>query len=241
MQSWGVFDPVDISKATELIVDIQGGEGGEDSKLFTEDLFSIYVKWADSKNLHCEILEYEVGKIVAQFSGPGVWDAFKNEAGKHCVQRIPPTETKGRKQTSYLSVGVLMMPPEKDLTPLNESEIEVKTQCGHGAGGQHQNKTESAVRMTHLPTGIQVFINGRKQKDNRRVAMRILTVRVREFLHEQQQGNYDQIRKNQMDGGRAGKVRTYNFMEGRVVDHRLNKKTGKIKDIMKGKLDILFE
>jgi len=95
--------------------------------------------------------------------------------------------------------------------------------------------------MTHLPTGIQVFINGRKQKDNRRVAMRILTVRVREFLHEQQQGNYDQIRKNQMDGGRAGKVRTYNFMEGRVVDHRLNKKTGKIKDIMKGKLDILFE
>jgi peptide chain release factor 1 len=140
-----------------------------------------------------------------------------------------------------VSVAVLPLPPQKDLKPIPSDEIEVKTQGGHGKGGQHQNVTDSAVRMVHIPTKINVFINGRDQHANRREALRILTARVNEHHQSKEKKEYNQHRKRQMGGGNRGdKVRTYNFIKHRVVDHRLGNKTTKIKRVMKGELGLLF-
>ena len=171
-----VFSP---DKSTELILEIRAGEGGDDSKLFVADLLSAYIKYAQSKNLHTEILATSVGSATLQVCGNGCWDVFQHEPGIHCIQRIPPTESKGRRQTSMLSVAVLPILDQK-IEPLPDAEIEVKTQGGHGPGGQHQNKTDSAVRMTHVPTNTVVFINGRSQHQNKADALRILTAKVNE-------------------------------------------------------------
>jgi peptide chain release factor 1 len=181
--------------------------------------------------------------VVVKFTGRGAGRLFRHEPGKHCVQRVPPTEKKGRRHTSMVTVAVLPMPPDNDPRPLPDDELEVKTQSGHGPGGQHQNKTASAVRMTHKPTGLQVFINGRDQHSNRREALRILTARVNEHLAEQRNEEYARLRKSQRDGGgRGNKVRTYNFIGGgRVVDHRLGVKTHKVSELMKGRFELLFE
>jgi peptide chain release factor 1 len=181
--------------------------------------------------------------VVVKFTGRDAGKLFRHEPGKHCVQRVPPTEKKGRRHTSLVTVAVLPMPPDNEPRPLPDDELEVKTQPGHGPGGQHQNKTASAVRMTHKPTGLQVFINGRDQHSNRREALRILTARVNEHLAEQSNREYARLRKSQRDGGgRGNKVRTYNFIgEGRVVDHRLGVKTRKVKEVMKGRFELLFE
>jgi peptide chain release factor 1 len=188
-------------------------------------------------------LTSEDGHVVVKFTGRDAGKLFRHEPGKHCVQRVPPTEKKGRRHTSMVSVAVLPMPPDNDPVPLPDDELEIKTQSGHGPGGQHQNKTASAVRMTHRPTGLQVFINGRDQHSNRREALRILTARVNEHLAEQRNEEYAQLRKSQRDGGgRGNKVRTYNFIgEGRVVGHRLGVKTRKVKEVMKGRFELLFE
>jgi len=136
----------------------------------------------------------------------------------------------------------LPLPPEHDLKPIPDSELEVKTQGGHGPGGQHQNNTDSAVRMTHKPTGLQVFINGRDQHSNRREAKRILTARVNELRQADEQESYNAKRKAQWGGGgRTGKIRTYNFIKSRVTDHRLNKKTRQIDKVMKGRFDLLLQ
>lgn len=157
---------------------------------------------------------------------------FGREGGKHCVQRIPPTEKGGRRQTSYLTVAVLPVPKQSRRT-LSESDIEVKTQGGHGKGGQHQNKTDSAVRMRHKPTGLHVFINGRSQHANRREALRILTAKVNDYMCAQEDAEYAKLRKLRMgDGGRGDKIRTYNFIKGRAVDHRSGKKTSEVRRII---------
>lgn len=178
--------------------------------------------------------------MIVKISGVGVWDAFRHESGGHCCQRVPQTETKGRKQTSMISVGV--MPIKEDVwEPISESEYEVTTQCGHGPGGQHQNKTQSAVRVKHKETGIVVFINGRDQHANKRDAIQIMTARVQDKRKAAADKEYAEFRRKTLgDGGRGQKVRTYNFMESRVTDHRLNKKVTNIKGIMKGELDLLL-
>jgi peptide chain release factor 1 len=181
--------------------------------------------------------------VVVKFTGRGAGRLFRHEPGKHCVQRVPPTEKNGRRHTSMVTVAVLPMPPDNGPRPLPDDELEVRTQPGHGPGGQHQNKTASAVRMTHRPTGLQVFINGRDQHSNRREALRILTARVNEHLAEQRNEEYARLRNQQRDGGgRGNKVRTYNFIGGgRIVDHRLGVKTYKVREVMKGRFDLLFE
>ncbi len=145
-------------------------------------MFAAYLKYAEHLKLKSELLDASDGHITAKFTGAGVWDAFKNEAGKHVIQRCPPTERSGRRHTSVVAVAVLSLPPDKGYKPLPEDELDIKTQNGHGPGGQHQNKTQSAVRMVvHKPTGLQVFINGRDQHGNRAEALRILTARVNEY------------------------------------------------------------
>lgn len=178
--------------------------------------------------------------MIAKITGAKVGLAFQYEGGQHCCQRIPETETKGRKQTSYVKVGILPI-REETYQPLRDEEIEITTQTGHGPGGQHQNKTESAVRIKHKLTGLTVFINGRDQQSNKRDARKILTARVNELRKSESDSDYARNRRLQMgDGKRGEKVRTINFMEGRVVDHRLGTKTGNVKGFMKGQFHLIL-
>lgn len=223
-------------------MELQFGEGGDDSKKFVQELFSAYCKYADSLGFKSELLSSSDGQIVAKFVGEGVWNAFQYESGKHCVQR-QPDNNKGQKHTSMVAVAVMPMRPDTDYEALPDDEIEIKTQGGHGPGGQHQNKTESAVRMTHTPTGIQVFINGRDQHSNKKEARKILTAKVNDLYAEQVQAEYDEQRKQQVDGGgRGNKIRTYNLIKGRAVDHRSGAKTTQVKRVLeKGEFQLLIE
>lgn len=182
----------------------------------------------------------DFGHKTAKISGEGVGYCFSQEPGKHVCQRIPETETKGRKQTSVVSVAVL--PLRKDVSePLAESDLKVEAVNLGGKGGQHQNRTLSGCRMTHIPTGMKAIINGREYHSNERQAREILTARVNEAKQSEADAEYGANRKEQMQGGsRSGKVRTYNFMESRVKDHVLGTKTGNIKAIMKGQFDKIF-
>ncbi len=221
-------------------MEIQSGEGGDDAKAFVHELLAAYRRYAERSRLSSKLLSASNGHVVAKVTGKNVWKAFQHERGKHCVQRCPPSEKKGRRQTSVVSVAILPLPPKLNLQSLPDDELDVKTQGGSGPGGQHQNKADSAVRMTHKPTGLQVFINGRDQHRNRREALRILTAKVYEQYHAQQSAEYGTERRNQMgNGGRGDKIRTYNFIDSRVVDHRLGRRTKQIKRIMKGDFGIL--
>lgn len=221
--------------ANEIILEIQHGEGGDDSKIFVDELFSAYLKYAQSLGFKAELLLSQEGHIVAQICGSGVGKAFCHESGKHVVQRVPPTESNGRRQTSVISVGVLPIPPDNTVQALPEHELEITTTKGTGPGGQNKNKVESAVRIVHLPTKISVFIDGRDQGANKREARRIITARVNEVRKIEANAEYAAYKRKQMgDGGRGDKVRTYNFICSRVVDHRLGTKTGDIKGVMKG-------
>ena len=222
------------------MIDIQFGEGGKDSKMFVEDLTSAYVKYALFCGLKTDILATADGHMTISVKGKDSWKVFKNEPGKHVVQRIPPTESKGRRHTSTISVSVLKINNSKS-NSLNSNDIEFKAQGGHGPGGQHQNKKACAIRAIHKPTGLQVFINGRSQMQNKQEAIRILTSKVQEVKTEEIKSKDSKIRKAQMgQGKRSGKVRTYNFIHGRVVDHALGLKTNKIESIMKGRFDLLL-
>lgn len=229
-------------EATEIILDIQFGEGGEDSKLFVHDLFKAYKKYAQKNDLKVEVLSQSDGAVQASIRGMNAGGLFQHESGKHCIQRVPPTESKGRRQTSIVTVGVLPVKKSLDIR-VEDKDLEVITQGGHGPGGQHQNKTDSAVRMRHLPTGIEVFINGRSQMANRREALDTLTEKVQEHYQAQIDAEYDAERLAQRDGGgRANKVRTYNFIKDRAVDHRFNVKCGDVKSVIeKGRFDRLLK
>lgn len=173
-------------------------------------------------------------------AGKGAAEAFRHEPGKHVVQRYPKTERGGRRHTSTISVAVLPLLQISD-RKLLDNEVTTKTQSGSGPGGQHRNRTASAVRVTHTATGLQAYVDGRCQHANRKQAMEVLTARVNELERAGKLGKHNAMRENQMDGGsRGNKVRTYNFIDGRVVDHRLGTRTGQIGKVMKGRFDLLF-
>lgn len=224
------------------MLEIRFGEGGTDSKLFVGDLYDAYSRYAKSLGLKVEELYLGDGHIIASIKGKGAGKAFQHEPGKHTVQRVPPTENKGRRHTSIVSVAVLPMKPnvEKDL---NMQEVEIMTTKGTGPGGQHKNKTESAVRVKHVPTGITVLIDGRNQHQNKREALRILAARVSELHQQSVDASYSKERKQQLGGGgRSNKVRTYNFIKDRVVDHRLNVKCNRVEEVIcRGRFDLLFK
>lgn len=178
--------------------------------------------------------------VTLLVKGKNAKQRFKNEDGKHCVQRVPPTERGGRIHTSIVSVAVLPL-VEQTAYKLNNDDIEIQITKGSGPGGQHKNVTSSAVRVVHKPTKLSAFVDGRCQHQNKKKALKVLSARVSDYYEKERRCKHNQNRLSQLSNrGRGEKVRTYNFDKKRVVDHRLGTKTNQIEAVMKGNLDLIF-
>src|ERR1700674_2900562 len=238
--------PKDPNDDRDVVVEIQGAEGGEEAALFAGDLFRMYTKWAERKGWKVDVVEEsptEKGgfdKVVFEVHGHGAYSQLKFEGGVHRVQRVPKTEAQGRIHTSAATVAVM---PEADPVEveLRPEDIEIKTSTSTGPGGQSVNTTYSAIRITHKPTGLVVSIQDEKsQLQNKEKAMRVLRARLYEMkLAEQQEAIGAQRRDMVRTGARSEKIRTYNFKENRVTDHRINLTLHKLDRVMNGELDEL--
>jgi peptide chain release factor 1 len=238
--------PKDPNDDRDVIVEIQGAEGGEEAALFAADLFRMYSKWAEKKGWKIEVAEVspsEKGgfdKIAFEVHGQGAYSQLKYEGGVHRVQRVPKTEAQGRIHTSAATVAVM---PEADPVEveIKPEDLEIKTSTSTGPGGQSVNTTYSAIRMTHKPTGLVVSMQDEKsQLQNREKALRVLRARLYDLkLAEQQEAIGAQRRTMVGTGGRSEKIRTYNFKENRVTDHRIKLTLHKLDQVMAGDLDEL--
>ena len=221
--------PKDAADEGDAILEVRAGTGGDEAALFAGDLFRMYVKYAESKRWTVEVLSMSEGtaggykEIVAQISGRGVFARLKFESGVHRVQRVPVTETQGRIHTSAATVAVLPLAEEADFV-INEADLKVDTMRSSGAGGQHVNKTESAIRITHIPTGVVVAMQEeRSQHRNRAKAMALLRSRILDARNQKLEAERAEERRSQVGSGdRSQRIRTYNFPQGRVTDHRVN-------------------
>lgn len=240
--------PHDPNDDKNIIVEIRGGAGGEESALFAHSLFRMYSMYAEKRGWQVEILsinQTELGgckEVVFQISGDGVYSRLKFESGVHRVQRVPETESQGRVHTSTVTVAVLPEAEEVDFQ-INPADLKIDTFRSSGAGGQHINKTESAIRITHLPTGTVVECQDeRSQHKNRDKAMRVLRARLYEAECEKQNAAIAAERKAQVGtGDRSERIRTYNFPENRVSDHRIKLTIYKLSQFMDGDLDEVLD
>ncbi len=237
--------PKDPNDERNTFLEVRAGTGGDESGLFAGDLFRMYLRYAERQGWQVEVISEnpsELGgykEVIARIVGQGVYSKLKFESGGHRVQRVPQTEAQGRIHTSACTVAVL---PEADAindVHLNPAELRIDTFRASGAGGQHVNKTESAIRVTHLPTGIVVECqDSRSQHKNREKALGVLAARIRDKQEREQQAKTASTRKSLIGSGdRSERIRTYNFPQGRVTDHRINLTLYKIDRIMDGELD----
>lgn len=240
--------PKDENDGKNIIMEIRGAAGGDEAQLFAGDLFHMYQKYADKQGWKTEVLESSstsIGgykEIILSITGKDVYSKLKYESGAHRVQRVPETESQGRVHTSTSTV--LVMPEVEDIeVDIDPSDIRVDIYRASGAGGQHVNMTDSAVRLTHEPTGIVVAMQDeRSQLKNREKAMKILRSRVFEFYEQQAQSEVDAERKSTIGtGDRSERIRTYNFPQGRVTDHRINLTVHKLEQVLNGEIDEIIE
>jgi len=240
--------PKDPRDAKNMFVEIRAGTGGEEAALFAGDLFRMYVKYAEKKRLRAEVVEaHETGiggyrDVIMLVEGKGAYGHFKHESGVHRVQRVPATEASGRIHTSTVTVAVMPEVAEIDVQ-INPNDLRIDTFCSSGAGGQSVNTTYSAVRITHLPTGVVVTCQDeRSQLKNRTKAMRTLRARIVEAERAKQDAEIAQTRKSQVGtGDRSEKIRTYNFPQNRVTDHRIGLTLHKLDQVLAGDLDEIVE
>ncbi len=238
----------DPNRSRNCIIEIRAGTGGEEAALFGADLFRMYSRYAANKKLAVEVMDSSAtGKgglkeMIFSVSGGGSYPAFKFESGIHRVQRVPDTEASGRIHTSAVTVAVL---PEAEETEVevNPSDLRIDVYRASGAGGQHVNKTESAVRITHIPSGVVVSCQDeRSQHKNKAKAMRVLRARLYDAAQQKHHNEMAKQRKEQVGSGdRSGKIRTYNFPDQRVTDHRIGLTLHSLNDILDGHLDEMVQ
>lgn len=236
--------PKDPNDDKNVIIEIRAGAGGDEAGLFGYELYRMYLKYAEKYRWKCEEIENnstEVGgvkEVVFSVSGKGVYSKLKYESGVHRVQRVPETESQGRVHTSTATVAVLPEVEDVEIT-IDEKDLKVDTLRSSGAGGQHVNKTESCIRLTHLPTGIVVLCQDeRSQTKNREKAMRVLKSRLYDHYQSQYEKEYSANRRSQIGtGDRSERIRTYNFPQGRVTDHRIGCTLYSLDNFMLGDLD----
>lgn len=236
--------PTDPNDEKSVIMEIRAGTGGEEAALFAAALFRMYTRYAEEQGWKIDIMDShftELGgikELIFVVDGSGAYSKLKYESGVHRVQRIPSTESGGRIHTSAATVAVLPEAEEVDVA-INENEIKIDVYCSSGPGGQSVNTTQSAVRITHLPTGLVVTCQDEKsQHKNKAQALRVLRSRLKEVLEEEKNQETAGTRKNQVGSGdRSERIRTYNYPQGRVSDHRINLTLHKLDQILEGQLD----
>ncbi|MBI3530991.1 MAG: peptide chain release factor 1 [Burkholderiales bacterium] len=241
--------PKDPDDARNAFVEIRAGTGGDESALFAGDLLRMYTRYCERRGWKTEIISEspsELGgykEVVLRVEGDNVYGALKFESGGHRVQRVPATETQGRIHTSACTVAVLPEPDEAQAIQINPADLRIDTYRASGAGGQHINKTDSAVRITHIPTGIVAECqDGRSQHSNKAQALKVLTARIQEKDRSERAAKDAAQRKSLIGSGdRSDRIRTYNFPQGRLTDHRINLTLYKLLYVMEGELDDVVE
>lgn len=241
--------PSDPDDDRNVFLEIRGGAGGDEAAIFAGDLFRMYSKYAEQMGWKIEIISEHYGEhggykeIISRITGKGVYYRLKFESGAHRVQRVPTTESQGRIHTSTCTIAVMPEVDEIDAIEINTAELKIDTYRASGAGGQHVNKTDSAIRITHLPTGIVVECQDeRSQHKNRARAMGLLQSKLLDQERSKQQREQAETRRNLVGtGDRSERIRTYNYPQGRVTDHRINLTLYKLEEIMEGGLDPIID
>jgi len=241
--------PTDPHDNSNIYLEIRAGTGGDEAAIFSGDLFRMYSRYAEIRGWQVEIISESRGEhggyreIISRIVGRGAYSRLKFESGAHRVQRVPETESQGRVHTSACTVAVLPEVEEVDDVDINTADLKIDTFRASGAGGQHVNKTDSAIRITHLPSGIVVECQDeRSQHKNKARAMALLKARMLDIEQQKQQSEQAESRRLQVGSGdRSERIRTYNFPQGRMTDHRVNLTLYKLDDIMTGSLDLVID
>lgn len=241
--------PKDPDDERSCFVEVRAGTGGDEAAIFAGDLFRMYSRYAEARRWQVEIISANEGEhggykeVIARIIGDGAYGRFKFESGGHRVQRVPETESQGRIHTSACTVAVMPELPEAEMPEINAGDLKIDTFRSSGAGGQHVNTTDSAIRITHLPTGIVVECQDeRSQHKNKAKALAVLGARIHAAEMAKRNAAEASTRRNLLGSGdRSDRNRTYNFPQGRVTDHRINLTVYRLDEVMEGKLDALIE
>jgi len=241
--------PKDPNDSRNIIIEIRAGTGGDEASIFSGDLFRMYSRYVEKQKWKIEVMSSNIGdhggfkEVIAKISGENVYSKLKFESGAHRVQRVPETESQGRVHTSACTVAIMPEVENIEEVDINMSDVRVDTFRASGAGGQHVNKTDSAVRVTHIPTGTVVECqDGRSQHKNKAQAMSVLASRILDAQQQVQQKEQASARKELVGSGdRSQRIRTYNYPQGRITDHRINLTLYKLAEVMEGDLESIIE